>query len=443
MKVKWMDVAGRCVYLWQQYKAFIKHATARNAGGKAEDMKYWRARLFTKFITYLLPTCLIALVPGVFFAFKGGFYFIAVTDLFVVSSIAAVSLNVKLNLRFRKRFVIAVLYLLSIALLVDLSLFGPGMVYLLAMSVLVSVFFSRKWGYWSVGANILICIFCAAIIHFKLFPSPLIADYDLSSWVAVSSNLVFLSLIMAILIGNTIRSFETVISKELMANNALQTELVAGAHTSKLLTESESQFKSLFFQNPSPMWVLDKESLLFLLVNDAAVHQYGYTSEEFLCMSIKDIKLADDVQNMHENLEKNEVTGLPLSFLTEHVKKNGEKFYAEVTFNSISFQGKAATLAISQDITEQVNYIQEVERQNKKLQDIAWIQSHKVRGPLATILGLAQLFNHKEIEVDTEEIVQGILQTSIKLDTVIREIVDKTSNDSFQVMPNKYNTKGL
>lgn len=442
MNVKKKNSIDATMSLWLRYKFFVADVTTESRDLQEENIKYWREMLFTKFITYLLPTCLIALVPGVFMAFKGGFLFIACSDIFAAVSIGVVALNGRLGLLFRKAFVIAILYLLSIALLIHLSLLGPGMVYLLALSVVITVIFPRLWGYWSVVANFLICVFCALIIHFNLFHSPLVKDYDLGTWIAVSSNMLFLSFVIVMLVGNAIKGFENVISKELLAKSRLQKELEGRAYTNALLAESESHYKSLFFQNPSPMWVLDRESLQFLQVNESAIKQYGYTNEEFLSMNIKDIKMGKDVQTLYDDLNQNKVTGAPLTLVTKHRRKDQEQFFAEVTFNTISFKAKPAILVISQDITEQVNYLHSIESQNEKFNEIARIQSHNVRGPLATILGLTQLFIDKEMVINTEEIVHGILQSSRQLDAVIREIVHKTSIAQVQVIPANRTTKG-
>jgi len=40
------------------------------------------------------------------------------------------------------------------------------------------------------------------------------------------------------------------------------------------------------------MWVQDRETLAFLAVNEAAVRRYGYTREEFLTLTGKDIRPA-------------------------------------------------------------------------------------------------------------------------------------------------------
>ena len=67
--------------------------------------------------------------------------------------------------------------------------------------------------------------------------------------------------------------------------------------------------------------------------------------------------------------------------------------------------------------------------QKDVLTDIAHIQSHDVRGPLATILGLVQLFNFENAaDSDNKVIITAIAQASEQLDTVIKEVVYKENN---------------
>lgn len=84
-----------------------------------------------------------------------------------------------------------------------------------------------------------------------------------------------------------------------------------------------------------------------------------------------------------------------------------------------------------QDVTEQRLYMQKVQSQNQQLKDIAWIQSHKVRAPVASILGLIQLFNtdHPEDPINTE-VLQGVSEAANMLDEVIKEINAKTQSDA-------------
>src|SRR3989454_3451238 len=70
------------------------------------------------------------------------------------------------------------------------------------------------------------------------------------------------------------------------------------------LRESEKQYRLIFDGNPTPMWVFDHETLGFLEVNDAAVQHYGYSRDEFLSLTVKDIRAAEEAPAMIEYLHK-------------------------------------------------------------------------------------------------------------------------------------------
>jgi len=76
-------------------------------------------------------------------------------------------------------------------------------------------------------------------------------------------------------------------------------------------------------------------------------------------------------------------------------------------------------------MTEQINYIEAIEKQNAKLQDIAYMQSHDVRAPLVRIMGLVDLMNKNNDEIPDPELLSYLDQSAQDLDNVIRKITDK------------------
>ncbi len=66
--------------------------------------------------------------------------------------------------------------------------------------------------------------------------------------------------------------------------------------------------------------------------------------------------------------------------------------------------------------------------QRETLNDIAAIQSHELRGPLATILGLTQLFN-QEAPNDpvNKKVIDSIAATGRDMDEIVRRIIDKSA----------------
>ena len=117
------------------------------------------------------------------------------------------------------------------------------------------------------------------------------------------------------------------------------------------LRHSEIQYRLLFESNPIPMWVFDRKTLKFLAVNEAATRQYGYSSREFLAMTIADIRPAEDIPNLLEATAK-PVHGLQEATIWRHQKKNGAIIDVEIVGHDLQFHGIEAELIAVRDVTE-------------------------------------------------------------------------------------------
>jgi len=122
------------------------------------------------------------------------------------------------------------------------------------------------------------------------------------------------------------------------------------------LRESENQYRLMFENSPNPMWVYDVETLAFLAVNNAAVRQYGYSKEEFLSMTIRDIRLAEDVPSLLSHIARSPEGSLAL--VVRHCRKNGNLIDVEVTSQVTTFNGRNAKIVLAQDVTERSRHEQ-------------------------------------------------------------------------------------
>lgn len=128
-------------------------------------------------------------------------------------------------------------------------------------------------------------------------------------------------------------------------------DVTARKEIEKQLLQSEQRYRMLFEANPLPMWVFDLETLGFLAVNDAAVRHYGYSRDEFLAMTIADIRPAEDLAAFHS--ARNSVSAdFGKSGISRHRRKDGALIDVEVTWHKIDFLGRAAKLVLASDITE-------------------------------------------------------------------------------------------
>jgi PAS domain S-box-containing protein len=145
------------------------------------------------------------------------------------------------------------------------------------------------------------------------------------------------------------------------------------------LRESESRYRRLFEDNPMPMMIFEPETLRFLAVNEAAEVHYGWTRNEFLNMTIKDIRPPEDVQSAVEYIQGMD-HGLDKVGVRRHRKKDGTVIYVDINSHSLKYQGKSAWLALCQDITERVQAEEIIRKSEERYRlladnvtDIIWI----------------------------------------------------------------------
>lgn len=141
-------------------------------------------------------------------------------------------------------------------------------------------------------------------------------------------------------------------------------------------------FQDVFFRNhPEPMWIYDLETLRFLEVNASAVRHYGYSEDEFLSMTIADIRPAEDVDALRRNVA--EVSGGRDEAGTwRHVKKDGTLIHVRITSFYIDVDGRGAEIVAVADISDLVNARDAAERalaQNQAFREAAETAADQVK----------------------------------------------------------------
>ena len=114
---------------------------------------------------------------------------------------------------------------------------------------------------------------------------------------------------------------------------------------------SEERNRLLFESNPHPLWVYDLESLAIIDVNEAAIRNYGYSRQEFLNLTIKDIRPTEDVPAVLDSIAKSGTVSEE-SRIWRHRRKDGTLLDVEVTSHPLVYAGRNARLVVSTDITK-------------------------------------------------------------------------------------------
>ncbi|MGH7521913.1 MAG: response regulator [Gemmatimonadales bacterium] len=119
-----------------------------------------------------------------------------------------------------------------------------------------------------------------------------------------------------------------------------------------LLAQSDARYRALFDANPFPMWVFNLDTLGILAVNQAAIDQYRYTREEFLAMTITQLRPAEDVTTLVDHLAKPRSPGFHARGLWRHMRKDGRILTVEISSHELPFEGQRTQLVVANDVSE-------------------------------------------------------------------------------------------
>jgi PAS domain S-box-containing protein len=223
-----------------------------------------------------------------------------------------------------------------------------------------------------------------------------------------------------------------------------------------LLRESEERHRKLFENNPHPTWVFDRETLRFLAVNAAAIRKYGYSRDEFLAMTLKDIRPPEDVPALLETVKAlgdgNESSGA-----WRHRLKDGTVIDTENTSYALTFLGRAARVVVAVDITQRKRdeaekrkfteslaatnqelglRNREVERATQMKSKFLASMSHELRTPLNAIVGFSDLLadgTPGALNSKQKRFVDHIKQGSTHLLQLINDILDLSKIEAGQL----------
>jgi two-component system, cell cycle sensor histidine kinase and response regulator CckA len=166
----------------------------------------------------------------------------------------------------------------------------------------------------------------------------------------------------------------------------------------------EERYRLLFEQHPLPMWVYDVGTLRFLAVNEAAVRHYGYSHDEFLAMTIAEIRPVEEVKALLASIDS-QGAGSPIPRTWQHRLKDGTVIDVEITAGRVEFEGRDAALILAHDVSERRRLEQRL-LESEKMEAIGRLAggvAHDFNNLLTVIHGYASLLAERS-NGDREEI---------------------------------------
>jgi PAS domain S-box-containing protein len=113
--------------------------------------------------------------------------------------------------------------------------------------------------------------------------------------------------------------------------------------------QAEHRYAQIFDGSPQPVWVHDRRTLRFLMINEAALRQYGWNREEILSMSAGALAPPGEPQWADDPLKTGGISTEPLE--TRHLTRDGRILEVEVWSRSIEFADQPAELVFAVDVT--------------------------------------------------------------------------------------------
>jgi PAS domain S-box-containing protein len=164
--------------------------------------------------------------------------------------------------------------------------------------------------------------------------------------------------------------------------------------------EASAQYRMLFDENPLPMWLYDDQTLAFLAVNQAALDRYGYTREEFMRLTLTDVR---PVPDDGASAARSAPDPPRYAATSRHRTKDGTVLTVLVRSHLVDHDGRRARLALIEDVTERTALEEEL-RQSQKMDAIGQLAggiAHDFNNLLTAIHGYAMLLFESLPDHDT------------------------------------------
>lgn len=222
----------------------------------------------------------------------------------------------------------------------------------------------------------------------------------------------------------------------------LQEEIAHRQRIENALRDSEEHHRRLFEDNPLPMWVYDLETLAFLAVNRAATNEYGYACEEFLTMTIRDIRPPEEVPKLAAVGE-----GFNHQRIWKHRKKDGTLLDVEIHSHLITFAGRRAELVLAHNVTERLRaerelceltgrleaqnrelnaFTEKLARSNRELESFASIASHDLQEPLRKVQAFGDRLKNRyseKLDETARDYIARMQSATARMQTLINDLL--------------------
>lgn len=393
-------------------KELVQSQERKSKSAYISALRPWKERiLLTIYLTGMFFG-LLTYVPSMVFAINESQYAIAVLDTAAISLvICAILFRKRLSFAIRSGLAMAILFFIGINVLSKLGPFSGGLMWLFSLAIAAGTFLGLRATIISLLINAATLTVFGYLIQDGYFAWSAHWVAPLEKWIVLSANFILLNTLLSTSICVLSLGLESTIQKEreigdklgeerkqlVEMNKQLQIEAEVRRQAEEAYRKSEENYRLLADNANDNIMVLRAPDLKFTYISPSIKNTLGYTPEEFMEMSLKDVLTPDSfelaMKKLGDELTEGVKPGQSASSILElkEKKKDGSIIWAEVALTYIrngsgNIEG---ILGVARNITDR-----KLAEKEKKRLELQLIHAQKMEAVGTMAGGIAHDFNN-------------------------------------------------
>ena len=210
--------------MWLKYENYFSNYLHLLRSNKTEGLPYFRDKLFISILLITFPLGLLAYIPSMIFSLLSDEFAIAFGDSVAMLIVSFILFYKNYSLLTKKILFSINLYILALVLLLFLGVKGPGVILFISVTILSTLYISKKAGLISlafVAATYFFLIFGFQVESFDLV---FFKELNTSNWIVISLNLIIFNTILVLAVSFLVDQLQNSILTEHKLQKQLKQE---------------------------------------------------------------------------------------------------------------------------------------------------------------------------------------------------------------------------
>jgi PAS domain S-box-containing protein len=222
----------------------------------------------------------------------------------------------------------------------------------------------------------------------------------------------------------------------------MRRQLQLNAHQAERLRAAVVQYRMLFEHNPQPMLAYARDSLQIVAVSNSMVAHYGYSRQELLEMTIRELsppQERDEFDCYIASVNKGPPRGL-VTGAWHHSFKDGTIIDVEVTSDDLVLDGRACRTVLSQDVTQRNQAVAQLAVARDEAVAASKVKSaflanvsHEIRTPMNGVIGMNDLLLDTALDEEQRSYAEQVARSGDQMMAIINDLLDLAKIEAGQL----------